>query len=402
MPPNIDNISFLYPSRPNFDGVWHIPPLTPFDHRICAMLSAVSQALLKDAEAKAYPDVISFAFWCRKASIDAMKRQSDCDARLGRGVVFHITPSNVPGNFAYSLVAGLLAGNANLVRVPTKQFPQVDIITKAFAQVLAAEHAGVLSTYIVLMRYERDENINAYFSSLCDVRIIWGGDSAINEIRRAPLNPRAFEVVFADRYSICVIDAGKYLAVRNHANIARDFYNDTYLFDQNACTAPHLVIWIGDGERIAAAKHQFWNELHQIVLRQYSFQSVQALDKLTAFYKAAVDVGGTFVRMPDNLILRVALDGLAAGIEDYRCPGGYFGEYSVQSLDEIAPIVNRKYQTLAYYGVDVEDLRQFVIGNHLCGIDRIVPIGKTLDFSLDWDGYDLICTLSRKIEIRGH
>ena len=33
------------------------------------------------------------------------------------------------------------------------------------------------------------------------------------------------------------------------------------------------------------------------------------------------------------------------------------------------------------------------------GIDRIVPIGRTMDFSLNWDGYNLINTLSREIEI---
>jgi hypothetical protein len=30
------------------------------------------------------------------------------------------------------------------------------------------------------------------------------------------------------------------------------------------------------------------------------------------------------------------------------------------------------------------------------GIDRIVPIGKTTDFNLIWDGYDLINVLSRE------
>ena len=39
-------------------------------------------------------------------------------------------------NFAYSLVAGLLNGNANVVRVPSKDFPQVTILTDAFNAVL--------------------------------------------------------------------------------------------------------------------------------------------------------------------------------------------------------------------------------------------------------------------------
>ena len=33
------------------------------------------------------------------------------------------------------------------------------------------------------------------------------------------------------------------------------------------------------------------------------------------------------------------------------------------------------------------------------GIDRVVPVGRTMDFSLYWDGNDLIKSFSRTIEI---
>lgn len=55
-------------------------------------------ALLKDREAKAYPDVITFAYFCRKAHLARLEEEyaGRLDGRLGRGVVFHIAPSNVP------------------------------------------------------------------------------------------------------------------------------------------------------------------------------------------------------------------------------------------------------------------------------------------------------------------
>ena len=28
-------------------------------------------------------------------------------------------------------------------------------------------------------------------------------------------------------------------------NFVKKFYNDTYLVDQNACSSPHLIVWIG-------------------------------------------------------------------------------------------------------------------------------------------------------------
>ena len=104
----------------------------PFSDEVIEFLNALSGVLMKDRQSRLYPDAITFAYFCRKANLQKLKAQyvRDGELRLGRGVLFHIAPSNVPINFGYSLVAGLLAGNANIVRVSSKQFPQVDLIIK--------------------------------------------------------------------------------------------------------------------------------------------------------------------------------------------------------------------------------------------------------------------------------
>ena len=33
------------------------------------------------------------------------------------------------------------------------------------------------------------------------------------------------------------------------------------------------------------------------------------------------------------------------------------------------------------------------------GVDRIVPMGKTMDFDLIWDGYDLVSRLTRTVSM---
>ena len=54
--------------------------------------------------------------------------------------------------------------------------------------------------------YGREEEINRSFSAIADVRILWGGDRTIEEIRRvAPLPAHAIDTGFADRYSLCVL-----------------------------------------------------------------------------------------------------------------------------------------------------------------------------------------------------
>jgi hypothetical protein len=80
------------------------PALRPFDPRVTAFLADLSAALLKDPRSRAYPDVATFAFFCRRASVESLRAScGDLSARLGRGLVFHVAPGNVPMNFAYSL-----------------------------------------------------------------------------------------------------------------------------------------------------------------------------------------------------------------------------------------------------------------------------------------------------------
>ena len=124
-----------------------------------------------------------------------------------------------------------------------------------------------------------------------------------------------------------------------------------------------------------------------------------AVDKLTALYKQAVAMPTHEQETKDNVLRRVAIESLPCDIDSFRCAGGYFTECEVASLNDIAPIVSTKYQTLAYYGFEHEELEAFVQRNRLTGIDRIVPFGETTTFALTWDGMNLIDKMSRIVSI---
>ena len=404
MQQNFNDIEFLFPKEFIIDSFIQTSPLEPFSEDSMDYLNALSVELNKSPYIRNYPDVATFAFFCRKANIHHLKKlyfQEDT-LRLGRGIAFHVAPSNVPVNFAYSLICGILSGNLNIVRVPSKRFEQVEIISNAIQKLSQESKFQSFSSRIALVRYDRQSSVTEYFSSICDVRIIWGGDTTIEQIRANKLPPRSFDVTFADRYSLCAINADKFIHETSPEKIALGFYNDTYLFDQNACTAPHLIIWLGDAENIEVAQKIFWDNLYEIVKSRYQVQAVIAVDKLTSFYNQAVHLDQVKkTTTTDNLIWRIELSELSKDIDEYRCTSGYFSEYKASSLFELTKIIDRKYQTLAYYGIEKTDLIKFITQAKPNGIDRIVPIGKTTDFSLTWDGFNLIETLSRKIQILG-
>ena len=183
---NFNNINFLNQTGPCNIKFFKINrPLPPFSNNVINYLNELSKELNKDPRTRGYPDVATFSFYCRKANLMQLKRKfgESSDIKLGRGIVFHIAPSNVPVNFAYSLIAGLLAGNSNIIRVPSLNFDQVSIIVDAIKSLSQKGEYSQVSKRIILVRYDRLGNATAKFSSLCDVRIIWGGDETIMQIR---------------------------------------------------------------------------------------------------------------------------------------------------------------------------------------------------------------------------
>ncbi|MCH5199501.1 MAG: hypothetical protein J1F60_00985 [Oscillospiraceae bacterium] len=398
-----DKITYLIGNRETLLNIPKAAPKMPFGDDIIDFLNDLSKELMQSAEAKAFPDVATLGFWLRKSSVLAMKKRfvPDGELRVGRGAAFHVAPSNVPVNYAYSLFAGLLCGNANAVRVTSREFPQVRIINGAICAAL--EKHPDMKPYIVLLRYERDREINDMLSAMCDVRVIWGGDDTVAELRKSPLPPRATEITFADRYSLAVIDSDEYMRAvsddgKAAARIAADFYNDTYLSDQNACSSPRAVVWTGGAKE--EAKEIFWDSLSAPVKERYLFQPIQGVDKLATEYTAAACgiCGMKCVHGGDNRLVRVQVSELPHELMEHRGNSGYFYEYDCDDIMAVRDFCNDTHcQTIGLLGdkAIVEPL----LRSGIKGVDRVVPIGHTMDFDLVWDGYDLVERFTRTVKV---
>lgn len=371
-------------------------PLTACSDEAMAFLSDLSGKLLHDPQTREYPDVMSFAFWCRKGNLKKLK--DGYAQRLGRGLAFHVAPSNVPVNFAFSFAFSLLAGNGNIVRVPSRDFPQVRLICGAINQILP-DHPEI-GRRTAFVRYQVNQETTESFCAKADVRLIWGGDSTVKTVRSCPVKPKCVDIVFADRYSICILNGAEIVQAdeKSLQKLAEGFYNDTYLMDQNACSSPQLMLWINGS---TGARERFWGAVTEYAATRYDLQGMTAVDKYTQLCVDAVERPEVVrvVRQGGGLLYRAELSELAQNAGDsLRGRGGYFYETDLTELEEICPIVNEKYQTLTYFGLDSERLQRMVIDNRLRGIDRIVPVGRAMDIGIIWDGYDIISMLSRIVQ----
>ncbi len=369
-----------------------------FDENVCAFLESLSKNILKEPQAKAYPDLVSFAFWIRKANIQKLKQNYAGEARrLGKGLCFHIAPSNIPVNFAFSYAFGLLAGNANIVRMPSKSFPQVEILLEIMQNVLVA-HPGIYAR-TAFVQYARTSSATEELSKQADARMIWGGDATIHHLRSLPTKPRAVDITFADRYSIGLINAQELLKLDDAAltRLSEGFYNDTYSMDQNACSSPQLVFWLNDD---VVAREKFWAAVYSVASQKYELQDAVAVDKFTRACADAIELENVAsIANTSNLLYRVELGDIAPNTDSLRGKGGYFYEYSLDDMDKMLSIISDRYQTLTYFGVDPEDICEQIIQSTARGIDRIVPIGKAMDIDILWDGHDLVRELSRIITV---
>ena len=319
-----------------------------FSEEACVFLYDLSQTIMRSQEFRMYNDIAALAFWCRKANIQKIKSNfGNTQGRLGRGLCFHISPSNIPINFAFSYFFSLLAGNSNMVRLPSKIFPQVEYLCQVLDS-LYQKHEKIRDRSC-LIRYPRNDSITEEFSKISDCRMIWGGDKTIQSISSMESKPRCVDLTFADRYSICIID-GKAILNSDSNQIKRlseGFYVDTFLMDQNACSSPQIIYWLNDS---SSAREKFWNAVFDYAKQRYELQDAIVIDKYTQICASAITQSNIkTVKRMENLLYLLNLDGIDTRVEMMRGKGGLFHEYALHSMSELYENISERYQKVSYF-----------------------------------------------------
>jgi hypothetical protein len=379
--------------------------LHTFNDLTIEFLSELSNSILKSSLAKLYPDVITFGFWCRASNLKKMKAgYTNLYNRKGLGIVFHIAPSNVPINFAFSYVFSLLSGNVSIVRVPSKLFEQIDIVSSIIKSLFDNPKYNLIKNNTYFIRYPHNDTVTKQFSDVSNARLIWGSDETVKTIKSFDTPSKCIDIPFSERYSFAVIGATEVLELDEIKlkKLVDGFFNDTYLMDQNACSSPQFILWYAKDNQITqAAKAKFWDAVNRKVSIEYDLAAKSSVDKLTWMCLDLVNRDFvTEINTNSNNIYRVQINTLPDSILELNGKYGYFYEYLTSDLSIIEKIIDVKIQTITYFGVSKEELFNIVYSSGNVGIDRIVPIGSALDIGIIWDGYDMMYTLSKIVDLK--
>lgn len=381
--------------------------LTPFDPVATTFVTTLSARLLSDPALRRLPDLVAFAYWMRKARVEELRRHLvgvlGKDLAASRGVVLHYAPSNVDTIFAYSWLLSVLAGNANVVRLSRRRDETAEVLLTALRAVLDEPALAPIRERTLAVSFEHDPAVNAGLSLACDLRVIWGGDAAIAAIREAPLPPHATDLVFPDRFSLAVFEAATFVAMDEDAWSAflGDFANDVFVYGQMACSSPRHVAWVGAPETRAEARRRFWERFRAVAgERDRTEWSQPVSGRLTAACRVAIrDVSADAELGLETPMTVAHVERLTGELREMHPGGGFFLEAEYATLQDLAAEIVSKDQTLVCHGFPREALAAFATSLPRGGADRIVPVGKALEFAHVWDGQDLLQAFTRRIVV---
>lgn len=399
----LDSSSFLSFEFGNVDAVKTSAPFETFDPLVTEFLSDLSLEILSSKKSKEFPDLVSFAFWCRPSNLSFIKSQySLSEIRIGLGKVLHITPRNVPMNFAFSWALSALAGNCNFVKLPSNEYPQIQFFLDIFSKVSKAPKHSLVGNATLFFRTNHSSEFIRLVSSFCEARIIWGSDKTISEFKLIKAPPRTFDLSFPSRISVSVISGQEFLdsSQLDQEQLVKRFLQDSMTFGQRGCSSPRMVFWVGDLEAYLKAKEKFWGLARTFATK--FLQMADAFERLSHLCIASTtidELSDFSCSIFGPFIVLDKLDGSKINLESILSLGTFL-EHRVDNCEEIFTNLNKNLQTITYFGVDTQDLLQAVKNLGFLGVDRIVPFGTAFEMSSIWDGVDTIRSLSRVIDIR--
>jgi len=337
------------------------------------IIVGISEKLLNDSKYNA--DAKGLGFFFRRSNINRILKNYENTHLIPVGSVYIVSPSNVDYLFAYNALIAWLFGNEVVVKLPENIGSNREDV---FAVVnLINQTCNNIS--IKSISRTSQENISRLKNS--DSVIIWGGNDAVNNIRKTEIKPTARIIGFPDRKSGSVFNLEKILlSEKNIKAFATDVLSQTQL----ACSSPSFLFiekftldnWKLFLTKLSLANSRFDRKgwVQENMIRVMKFWNGKKLKTHEGFSYELISINE-----------------ISKAIKNESCGFGFFYIIAVDNIKELINIPKEnEWQTLTY---DESSLNRSELSHlNLIGprFIRLKKIGEALSFSHIWDGIDLI------------
>ncbi len=371
---------------------WHIPfwnekipSIQPWSANLMDEVNQLAQFLLVNPQARIHPEIIALAFWSRAANLQQLCKHanqfvSSRQCRVGK--VFHIAPANVDTVFFYSALVSFLSGNQNIVRISQRSGEICRQLVALLQQYLRIYPKSLLHKRLAIVEYDaKNTEATRQLSLWGDMRVIWGGDNAIEVISQ--IEPQTPQLAFPDRFSIALMQLS---SAQQISQAVKAFQSDLLPFLQQACSSPKALFWWQTSEEL---QQKFYQQLSQSLLNASdSFSMADQVEQHTGYQRLLMTQQCEVHNLQAlQQITLMELAEISPAMLQQHQGHGLLLTGQLDTLGKL-PFAD-KLQTIGCYGVDVEFIRTQLTQCSKAKFKRLIEVGKALEFNVVWDGVDL-------------
>lgn len=380
-------IKTIYPQHGDYSAVLSASTWACFSAEAQTLCDDLSQALLADREAREQSDIVALAYWLRAANIKNIQQEFESSGeRQAIGLAFHIAPANVDTVFVYSMILAYLLGNPSVVRLSERLGLSANCIVRVLNTFNNDER---LAGRISLIQYPHNEEITQRLSDDAALRVIWGGDQTIKSIQGIELNSICKDIIFPDRYSATLLDA-KVVLTSDISALVNKFLQDFLPFNQQACSSPKTLYWLGDEFAIADAKNIFWQCMAVQASNKMSLSDAEQYQRECYKQQVALELGCNAKFNNKAGVLTVECQHVSEELERQHNGQYVLFEINIKNYEELKSCLHDNFQSLLTL-LPSKELK-------ISKVRRLARVGESLSFHHYWDGINMLSELSRGLE----
>lgn len=214
-------------------------------------------------------ELADFSLNGQRGYLDSFRPLNDSTRRLlkanPKGIIGHWLSGNVPILGLLTIIQGIITKNVNILKVASSYSDVIPILLKSFEDIEIRtsnsnklKGSDLLNTIAVIYFNKDNTDAGKIMSNNCDVRLVWGGNEAVNSISGLPRKVMSDDIIFGPKLSFMAIGKDSFNSERLFKKITRKAATDISVFDQTACASPH-TIFVEDGGNYSA--YQFAEKL---------------------------------------------------------------------------------------------------------------------------------------------
>ena len=241
-----------------------------------------------------------------------------------------------------------MTGNKNIIKVPSKSFPQIRIICNAINHSL--KKFKYLKDMIKIVKYSTNDDFTKHLSSICDGRLIWEVMKPLKELENfSKRNIKRF--IFLLIETLLCLNASNLARMSESSIKSLNFKNFIMILFSRSERMFFTTCNILVRKKNDKIKNKFWSIFYKEAKHKYD------LDQSGVFYKHD-RLFSDFITKNNikaskkygNLIYCVELNDKKIDPSEMISKWGYFYEINIKNIEDLSNYSNIFTQTLTYFG----------------------------------------------------